>query len=137
MDKDVADWVRSCSVCRLVKPQRGLTAEQMMELHDRPFKVLFIDAIGSIRPADDGNSYLFHAECPFTRWAWVHPSPKDDEEHWAKFLVEHVFFDVCGFPAVLRSDRGGAFTSKVVEAVNKLLVYNKAETSHPRGNWVN
>ena len=121
MERDVHDWISHCSVCRLVKPQPGITIEQRHELHDRPFKVLFIDAIGPISPADDGHSYLYHAECPFTRFAWVHPGRTDGAEEWAKFLVEHVFFDLCGFPAILRSDRGAAFTSSVVQAVNELL----------------
>ena len=52
----------------------------------------------------------------------------DDEETWARFLVENVFFDVAGFPVVLRSDRGPAFVSKVVREVNNLL-----EISHVFG----
>ena len=92
-----------------------------MEIYDRPFRVLFIDALGPISPPDGEYRYLFHAECPFTRWAWVHPSAEDDARSWAVFLVEMVFFDVAGFPAVLRSDRGPAFVSKVVEAINAML----------------
>jgi len=121
MEKDVARWVGSCSVCRLTKPSRALTARQRTELHDRPFRVLFIDAVGPISPPDGEFRYLFHAECLFTWWCWVRPSPADSEEAWAKFLVEEVFFDVCGFLAVLRSDRGSAFTGSVIRAVNELL----------------
>ena len=36
------------------------------------------------------------------------------------FLLR-VFFDLCGFPALLRSDRGSAFTGMVVQSVNELL----------------
>ena len=35
--------------------------------------------------------------------------------------MEEVFFDLAGFPAVLRSDRGKAFLSEVVRAVNDYL----------------
>ena len=40
---------------------------------------------------------------------------------WARFLVEDVFLDLCGFPLVLRSDRGAAYTGKVIAEVTKLL----------------
>ena len=55
MEQDVRQWVGSCSVCRLAKPQPGLTAEQRRELHGRPFRILFMDAMGPIRPPSDGN----------------------------------------------------------------------------------
>jgi len=45
----------------------------------------------------------------------------DTAEEWARFLVQDVFFDVAGFPAVLRSDRGNDYTSSIIEAVNDLL----------------
>ena len=121
MEKDVRQWVGSCSVCRLAKPQPGLTAEQRRELHGRPFRVLFMDAMGPITPPSDGNEIIFHVECPFSRWPWIKAVPADTADAWAKFLVEEVFFDLAGFPAVLRSDRGSPFTSEVVRAVNAYL----------------
>ena len=48
-------------------------------------------------------------------------STNNDADTWAKFLVEEVFLDVCGFPAVLRSDRGTEFTNEIIAAVNKNL----------------
>ena len=36
-------------------------------------------------------------------------------------LIEDVFLDICGFPAVLRSDRGTEFTNDIIAAVNKQL----------------
>ena len=60
-------------------------------------------------------------ECPFTRYAWVKAAPADTDDAWARFLVEDIIFDVCGFPGVLRSDRGAAFVSRLVAAVNSLL----------------
>ena len=45
-----------------------------------------------------------------------------------------MFFDVAGFPAVLRSDRGSEFTSEIVKAVNKLIGIDHAFGSafHPQ-----
>ena len=35
--RDVASWVRQCSVCKVVKTQPGMSIDQRMELHERPF----------------------------------------------------------------------------------------------------
>ncbi len=121
MEHEVRRWVATCATCRLIKPTPALTAEQRMELHDRPFRVLFIDAIGPIRPADGEYRYIAHADCPYSRFVWLQPMVDDSEEEWARFLVENVFFDLAGFPAILRSDRGTAFTGGVIKAVNTLL----------------
>ena len=62
-----------------------------------------------------------HAECPSIRFCWLKPMRSNSDEEWAKFLIDGVCFDVCGFPVVLRSGRGPEFTGKVVEAVNRVL----------------
>jgi hypothetical protein len=139
LSDDVAKWVASCPTCRLVRPQKGLTAEQRMELFDRPFKVLFIDALGPIQPAGPLDEvYILHAECPFTHWLWLKAVTHDNEDSWSKFLVEDVFFDTCGFPQVLRSDRGPAFVNKTIAAVNALLGITHAFGSsyHPQSQGV-
>ena len=124
--RDVRSWVRSCSVCRLPEPQPGSTAEQRMELHGKFSPGLVMVAMGPTQPASEGNAYIFHAECPFSRWCSVTASKKDNAEKWARFLVEEVFFDVAGFPAVVRSDRGPAFISEVVRSVNVYLGFVQA-----------
>ena len=80
-----------------------------------------MDAIGPIRPADGEFRFIAHVECPYSRFVWLQPLKEDSEEEWAAFLVESVFFDLAGFPAVLRSDRGTSFTGGVIKAVNTLL----------------
>jgi hypothetical protein len=68
LEHDVKRWVATCSTCRMIKPTPALTTEQRMELHDRPFRVLFIDTVGPIRPQDGPYRYIAHAECPFSRF---------------------------------------------------------------------
>jgi len=121
MEADVQKWVRTCKICRMTKPSVTLTAEQRTELHDRPFRCIFIDTIGPIKPADGEFNYIAHAECPFSRYCWLKPLKSNTEAEWAEFLLQHVFFDLAGFPVVLRSDRGAEFTGSVVKAINDLL----------------
>ena len=121
LEHDVNRWCSTCPVCKVSKPSPALTSEQRTELYERPFRMLFMDTLGPISPPDGEYRYIAHVECPFTRYVWLQPLRYDSADEWARFLVEHVFFDVAGFPAVLRSDRGKAFTSDVVQAVNKML----------------
>ena len=121
LDHDVKRWVATCTICRVVKPTPALTAELRSQLHNRPFATIFVDTIGPISPSDGKYKYIAHAECPFSRFVWLKPFEEDDGKSWAKFLVEDVFFDLAGFPKVLRSDRGAAFCSSIVKAVNDYL----------------
>eukprot|EP00959_Pyramimonas_sp_CCMP1952_P347719 7283785-Pyramimonas_sp.AAC.1 len=102
-------------------PARGLTADARMELYDRPFRLIGIDDLGPISPESEGHSYILHAECAFSHYAWLKAAPDNSASTWAKFLVENVMFDLAGFPLVLRSDRGSAFTSEIVVQINDLL----------------
>ena len=114
MEHDVRRWCATCHICKMVKPTPALTAEQRSELHDRPFRTLFIDTIGPISPPDGEFKYIAHAECPFSRFVWLQPLKENSETEWAAFLCMHVYFDLCGFPVVLRSDRGAEFVGSVV-----------------------
>ena len=93
-----------------------------------------MDTIGPIAPASEGKQFIAHVECPFSKFPWLKGLDSDSAENWAKFLIDEVFFDLAGFPAVLRSDRGGPFVSEVVESVNALLGVRRAFGSsyHPQ-----
>ena len=134
LESDAQAWVASCHTCRITKPQKGLTPEDRHELYERPFRVLFIDAIGPISPAPEGYTHIYHCECPFTRFAWLKAETANTEELWAKFLVEDVFFDLAGFPVVLRSDRGAAFTGGVIAAINRIfsITHRLGSSYHPQ-----
>ena len=121
LQNDARSWVRSCAVCRLTKPQRGLNFEQRSNLHDRPFRVLYVDTIGPINPPDEGHSYVLHAQDAFTGYAWLRAVARDDAVTVATFLAEDVFLDVAGFPAVLRSDRGASYVNEIVAALTARL----------------
>ena len=149
----VRQWVGTCAVCKMHRPQPTLSVDERTSLYDRPFRVIIIDAVGPISPKDTycGRKceWLLHALCPFSQYTWLHASPSDDSDEWARFLVEEVFFDLAGFPAVLKSDRGAAFTGAVIKSVNGLLGITHAfgtayhpqsqgaiEGTHPRINTI-
>ena len=128
MRQDVNKWVATCAVCRVSRPTAALTTEQRSCLYHRPFRVIMVDSVGPIRPAVGPHklAYILHASCPFTNYCWFKAVPTIEKSEVAKFLVEEVYFDLAGFPAVLRSDRGGEFINDVVKAVNDLLGVDQA-----------
>ena len=131
---DVTKWCGTCTICRLTKPQKGLTTERRTELYQRPFRTIFVDTVGPINPPDRGFTYIIHASCPFSGWCWLKPTISNSAEYVAKFLLEDVYFDIAGFPMVLRSDRGAEFLNDTVKTINDLLGVTHAFGSsyHPQ-----
>jgi hypothetical protein len=134
MKQQVERWVSTCSVCRLTKPARPLSTSARTELYQRPFRTIMIDAFGPIVPAVDGKTWVFQALCPFSKWTWLSAEPDNEASTWARFLVEDVFFDLAGFPVVLRTDRAKAFTSQILAEINdRLKITHAFGTSyHPQ-----
>ena len=119
MEHDVHRWVASCSVCRLVRLSTASTPDARMELYDRPFRIRGIGDLGPISPPSDGNSCSLHAVRALSHYVWLRAPPDNGAETWVHFFAEQVMFDLAGFVLVLRSDRGAAFVSEVVEQINK------------------
>ncbi len=61
---------------------------------------------------------------------------ENNETEWAEFSCMHVYFDFCGFPTVLRSDRITEFIGSVVKAINTMLGVEHAFGSsyHPESH---
>ena len=72
------------------------------------------------------------------KFAFLQAVPEDTAEAWAKFLVEEVYLNLAGFPAVLRTDRGRAPLGEVVAAVNRWLGVTHAFGSsyHPQSQHI-
>lgn len=118
MRQDVKRWVHPCAVCRRTKPQRALTFEQRSSLDGRTFQVVYIGAIGPIHPPSDGNADILHAQDTCTGLSRFEAVPRGDAATTAKSLVDHMFLDFAGFPAVPRSDRGSSYVNEAVAGPN-------------------
>jgi transposase InsO family protein len=53
-----------------------------------------------------------------TRFVWLFPLPDDQTLTIARYL--HGLFLTFGFPKIMQSDRGGAFVSKIIDAICSL-----------------
>ncbi len=86
--------VATCAVFRLIKPHEGLSAEQRTQLYSRPFRVLQVEAVGSITPAVRGCEHILHASCPLSGYTWLRAAPKNNGEVLPGVMVEDVFVDI-------------------------------------------
>ncbi|KAK3535399.1 hypothetical protein QTP70_012828 [Hemibagrus guttatus] len=137
MVKDVANYVKSCSVCAQSKTPKELPSGllQPLPIPQRPWSHLSIDFVMDLPPSNGFTTILviidrFSKAC---RLIPLKGLPTAMET--AQSLFHHVF-RVYGIPEDIVSDRGTQFTSQVWKAFCKQLDINVSLTSgyHPQSN---
>ena len=116
MYRDIAEHVRSCKACQLVKvdsrAQGGLY--QSLEVPQEAWAHLVIDTVGPINPpTDEGHRHILTLSDRLTKWAYavpLHDITSDTisaalEDYFLKYVV----------PKTILSDRGTSFTSAVTQ----------------------
>ena len=115
---DVQGIVKSCLVCLDDKSQPLVTGHQRSREYDGPFRYLMVDFVGPITPTSErGYKYVFTCTCPWSGWYWAIPCKGDDAKEAAHCLFYHVICDIAGYPCILGSDRGSAFTSELIQSL--------------------
>ncbi|KAK3553547.1 hypothetical protein QTP70_004572 [Hemibagrus guttatus] len=137
MVKDVATYVKSCSVCAQSKTPKELPSGllQPLPIPQRPWSHLSIDFVTDLLPSNGFTTILviidrFSKAC---RLIPLKGLPTAMET--AQSLFHHVF-RVYGIPEDIVSDRGTQFTSQVWKAFCKQLDINVSLTSgyHSQSN---
>ena len=82
IEYEAQTWVVTFHICRATKPQRGLTADDQMELYERPFKVLYILSIGDL-----SEKYMDFTFDMYFRQFWHDPRLSFEERPSLKKLV--------------------------------------------------
>jgi hypothetical protein len=91
-----------------------------------PWEMLVMDFLGSLPQTHRGNKYLLVLADYYTKWVEAYPLPDQKARTVAQVLVDEVFCRL-GVPAVLHSDQGRNFESKVIQEVCKLMRIKKVE----------
>ncbi|KAK3511603.1 hypothetical protein QTP70_011262 [Hemibagrus guttatus] len=135
--KDVATYVKSCSVCAQSKTPKELPSGllQPLPIPQRPWSHLSIDFVTDLPPSNGFTTILviidrFSKACQLIPLKGL-PTAMET----AQSLFHHVF-RVYGIPEDIISDRGTQFTSQVWKAFCKQLDINVSLTSgyHPQSN---
>lgn len=121
MTKDIAQFVRSCELCKLNKVKPG-TKEKMVvtETPQKAFDVVQIDTIGPLIKSHNGNSYVVTIICELTKYVVTIPIPNKQAKTIAKAVFEN-FILIYGPMRRVLSDRGTEYKNETVEELFKLL----------------
>ena len=134
MELDVAEFIRGCVHCRMVKPTRGRWTSGLaspLPVVFEPFEFMSFDIVTISERAEFPYALVIvdHA----TRYVIAEPLRTKDAEETAEALYRRVI-EVYGPPSVVLSDRG--FEADVIAALHKHFGITHVRTSpyHPQTN---
>jgi hypothetical protein len=114
---DVKNFCDSCKICQLRKPvtYRDRIPIQPITRPEVPFEVWSIDCIGPLEPPSRrGHKYIVCAIDLCSRWADAIPVKEISAKTTCNVLMK--IFVQTGFPAMICTDQGTNFTSKLTKA---------------------
>lgn len=134
----VLNYIKSCVKCC---ERRGYKANQKaplqrIEVTERPFQRIGMDAVGPLPLTEMGNRHIIVISDYFTRWVEAYAVPNLLSETITyvleKFICTH------GIPEQLITDRGSSFLSEGIQKVYKTLNIDKHSTTsyHPSSDGV-
>ncbi|XP_063600010.1 uncharacterized protein LOC134776228 [Penaeus indicus] len=139
MKRDVSRYCQSCHICQVKgKPGAGIKPYplQPIPVLREPFSKVVIDCVGPLPKTKRGNKFLLIIIDVATRYPEAFPLRRITTKNVVKALIK--FFTQVGLPAVVQSDQGSNFTSKLYENVMKSLGIQQCRSSvyHPQSQGV-
>lgn len=133
----VREYVRTCRDCqrRKMPPNRPAGLLQPIQIPARPFEQVGMDLLGPFPTSSQGNKWIIVATDYLTRYAETKAVSRGTAEEVAQFFVENIVLRH-GAPACVITDRGTAFTAKLVSAIMTLSGTSHRRTTayHPQTN---
>ena len=126
--KDTVEYVDKCDTCN-----RRMLRKKQAELQETteaqfPFQILHIDLCGPYVLSSQGNNYILTAVDRYSNWIEAIPIPNKDSKTVAQALLQRVFCQPA-LPEYLVSDRGGEFTSELMDQLSTELKIKRIITS--------
>ncbi|KFD66796.1 hypothetical protein M514_20940 [Trichuris suis] len=135
MQRDIAQWARSCVHCQQAKVHRHTkSAPKKFPLPSARFDHVHVDIVGPL-PLSDSCKYLLTAVDRFTRWPEVWPVRDISARTVAETFLAN-WIARFGVPRQITTDQGRQFESHLWTALNKLMGTKHTPTSayHPQAN---
>lgn len=137
LSANVRQYVRTCRDCQRRKAQPGRPAGflQPIQIPQVPFQQVGMDLLGPFPTSTAGNRWIAVATDYLTKYAETKALPKATALEVAQFFLTRIVLRH-GAPKVVITDRGTAFTAKLLHEVLTLsgTSQRKASAYHPQTN---
>ena len=127
MRQDIIKWSRACKICASRQVGKPIHTPLTPITVTGPFDRIGIDVI-KFPKSSKGNKYAVVVMDYLTKWPEVFPTRDQTSITIARLLVEHIV-PRHGVPSEFLSDRGAAFSSKLMEELYLLLGVRKTNTT--------
>lgn len=137
MNKQIAQWTRSCLSCQTAKIQRHVkTIPEKIATPDERFRHIHMDLIGPL-PICKGFRYCLTIIDRYTRWPEAIPMTDITAESVAKTFFES-WVARFGVPTVITTDQGTQFEAELFKKLTELLGCSRTRSSpyHPQSNGI-
>jgi len=135
MQKDIANWAKTCLPCQRAKVHRhNHRIPERIPVPDDRFQHVHLDIVGPL-PNSKGMRYCLTMIDRTTRWPEATPIADTSAD-----TVTDAFFNTWiarfGAPYMITTDRGAQFESAIFEAMVKLIGSRRIRTTayHPQAN---
>ena len=136
LQRDVRQYIAGCERCAKRKSD-NVTKRAPMKIVPTgyPMERIATDILGELPLTKNGNKHILVVADYFTKWTESFAMPNMESRTVAKILVEEVISRF-GVPAVLHSDQGRQFESKLFMEMCSLLGITKTHTTpyHPQSD---
>ncbi len=139
LNKDVVRYVETCPECQKDKDPKpkNLTPIQNYDVAKGPwpFYQIHIDTYGPLMESPDKFKYIIGICDRFSRYLILEPAKTNSTIEVANIVMNKCAL-VYGCPAHVHSDQGKSYTSKLLQALYKLLGIKSTTSSalHPQSN---
>ncbi|KMQ85902.1 pol polyprotein [Lasius niger] len=127
LNKDIAEWVKTCLACQRAKIQKHhRNLPEHIRIPDSRFHQVHIDIVGLLPPSH-GYQYCLTAIDRFTRW----PEAVPIKDINADTIVDAFYANWIsrfGAPAIVTTDRGSQFESRLFQALIQLIGAHRTRT---------
>ena len=133
LQRDVKDYIASCSVCQQSKGIRSrLPGVPNLSPPVRPREQWQIDVIGPLPQTPDGFVHIIAAVDEFSGWVELSAIKSVDARATSHFILREIV-SRHGVPRRILTDRGSNFEAEVTKALCRLMGINKVASSpmHP------